>query len=135
MAKKGVSFKNLNQFNVDIQKFKDLTAEKHRLLLKKVAFQLLSLIVEKNPVKTGRSQNNWQVAVDKGTGTAALEIEGTKKIIQPDALAALDDIEAYSTVILYNNVEYIVALEKGSSTQAPAGMVAVSIEEVQAQFA
>ena len=49
-------------------------------------------------------------------------------------MAALGKIEAFSTIILYNNVEYIVALEEGSSGQAPAGMVAVSIEEVNAQF-
>ena len=132
MARKGISFKNLNEFKVDLSHYKELTEKQHAVLLKKVAFQLLSLIVEKNPVDTGRSQNNWQVAVDEAAGTAT--VDGTSTGINAKALSALNDIKAFSTVTLYNNVEYIVALEQGSSRQAPAGMVAVSIVEVQAQF-
>jgi hypothetical protein len=34
------------------------------------------------------------------------------------------------TVFIYNNVEYILALEFGSSKQAPAGMFRISFEEI-----
>ncbi|MCP4377725.1 MAG: hypothetical protein GY794_16305 [bacterium] len=129
-----IEIKNVVEFSLDLTKFKDLAAEQHKALLKKVAFQLLELIVTKNPVKTGRSQNNWQVAVDSAAGDTVIDGIRTPQAIVEDGLSQLADVEAFSVIILYNNVEYIAALEDGSSTQAPEGMVAISIVEVEEQF-
>ena len=78
MAK--IKLKNLNKFKVDLKKFEGLTEEKHKDLLTKVAFQLLGLIVEKNPVATGRCQNNRQVAVDESAGTATIDGSGYRRL-------------------------------------------------------
>lgn len=129
-----VRFRNGSQFKLDLKRFDDLTLKQHSQLLRKVAFQLLGLIVQKNPVKTGRSQNNWQVAVDTSAGDAVIAGRRSEAAIQADGLAELAKVKPFSTVILFNNVEYIVFLEEGSSTQAPQGMVAISILEVEAQF-
>ncbi len=129
-----VKFKNKARFTVNLSKFKDLVAEQHAILLRKVAFQLLGLIVEKTPVKTGRAQNNWQVAVDTSAGDAVIEGKRSSGAVQADGLSKLATVKAFSTILLYNNVEYIVFLEEGSSTQAPRGMVQISILEVEAQF-
>lgn len=126
-------FKNGAQFRLDLKRFDALTLEQHAQLIKKVAFQLLALIVQKNPVKTGRSQNNWQVAVDTAAGNASID-GGSVGAVESAGLAELANVKPFSTVILYNNVEYIVFLEDGSSTQAPQGMVQISIIEVESQF-
>jgi len=126
-----VRFKNGRKFRLDLRKFAELTEEQHAALLKKIAFQLLGLIVSKTPVDTGRAQNNWQVAVDAAAGTA--QVSGGGNVFS-GALSALAKVKAFSTIILYNNVEYIVFLEHGTSKQAPRGMVSVSIQEVESQF-
>jgi len=126
-------FKNGAEFKLDLKRFENLTLEQHAQLIKKVAFQLLALIVQKNPVKTGRSQNNWQVAVDTAAGNASID-GGSVSAVESAGLVELANVKPFSTVILYNNVEYIVFLEDGSSTQAPQGMVQLSIIEVESQF-
>ena len=132
MAK--VKFKNKAQFTVNLKRFDKLTAKQHGLLLQKVAFQLLDLIVSKNPVLTGRSQNNWQVAVDTKAGDTIIEGDRSEGAIVADGLSDLAAVKPFSQILLYNNVEYIVALEEGSSDRAPEGMVAISILEVENQF-
>jgi len=129
-----IKFRNGAKFKLDLRRFDDLTLEQHAQLLRKVAFQLLGLIVAKNPVDTGRSQNNWQVAVDTSAGDA--EINGIRSAgaVEADGLAELASVKPFSTIILYNNVDYIVFLEEGSSTQAPQGFVQISIVEVESQF-
>jgi hypothetical protein len=141
-----IKFKNLDQFKVQLRNFDKLTKEQTAALIKKVAFQVLKGVVEKTPVDTGRARGNWQVAVDTGAGTAAIGrtdqsgdaeanlTEGTSVAIG-DGFAALTRVGPFSTVVIFNNVEYIVALEHGhSQRQAPRGMVALTIAEVQSQF-
>jgi len=130
----GLRFKNQARFSVDLRKFDDLTKEQAAALLRKVAFQLLGLIVTKTPVDTGRAQNNWQVSVDTGSREAVIAGKRSKAEIEAEALSALAFVKPFSTVLLYNNVEYIVFLEEGSSGQAPRGMVQISIQEVENQF-
>lgn len=141
-----IKFKNLDQFKIDLTRFQNLTNEQHVALLKKVAFQVLTGVVEKTPVDTGRARGNWQVAVNTGAGTAEIErldpsgdaeasLTAGTSVALGDGFAALSDVEPFSTVVIYNNVEYIVALEHGhSQRQAPQGMVGLTIAEVEAQF-
>lgn len=132
MAK--IKFRDKARFNLDLKRFNDLTEKQHAQLLKKVSFQLLKLIVQKNPVKTGRSQNNWQVAVDTAAGDAIIDGVRSQGVVIDSGFSALASVKPFSTVVLYNNVQYIIALEDGSSTQAPQGMVQISILEVENQF-
>jgi len=126
-------FNNKNQFFVGLDRFKDATEQDHANLIRKVAFQLLDLIVRKTPVDTGRARGNWQVAVDTEAGEATVD-GGPAGAVTAIGLSKLASVKAFSTVVIYNNVEYIVFLEEGSSTQAPQGMVQISIAEVESQF-
>lgn len=141
-----IKFKNLDSFYLDLRKFSDLTETQHVQLLKKVALELLTRIVEKTPVDTGRARGNWQVAVNTGAGSADISridksgeaeaslSQGTSVSIDA-GYSALADLKPFSTIVIFNNVEYIVALEHGhSQRQAPQGMVALSIAEVESQF-
>jgi hypothetical protein len=141
-----VRFTNLDQFKVKLKDFETLTEQEQIKLLKKVAFQVLTGVVEKTPVDTGRARGNWQVSITAGAGNATItrlddsgEAEahlppGTSSAIDA-GLAVLAGVKPFSTIVIYNNVEYIVALEHGhSKRQAPQGMVAVTIAEVESQF-
>jgi hypothetical protein len=128
MARAG--FTNLKQFKVQLKQFEKLTEAEAVKLLKKVALQVLTGVVEKTPVDTGRARANWQVSIGSaGDGEAA---QGADPISA--GLAKLSQVKPFSTVVVYNNVEYIVALENGHSTQAPQGMVKLTIAEVESQF-
>ena len=51
--------------------------------------------------------------------------------IRAAAETNLASLGPFATVFLYNNADYISFLESGSSAQAPNGMVAVSVAEVE----
>ena len=130
-----VKFKNLPRFKLELDQFKGFTEKQLSQLLRKIAFQTLSGIVEKNPVDTGRSRANWQVSVNQQPGDQELDISGTDAGATLAAgIATLGNVPSFSVIYIYNNVEYIVYLEQGSSAQAPAGMVRVTIAEVESQF-
>lgn len=104
------------------------------LVQQKVALQLLTGVVNMTPVLTGRARGNWQVTIGAPT-TAA--VERTDKDGGPtisEGSATIQSITTLGTIYLTNNLPYIVELEKGSSKQAPQGMVQVTLDRVSSQF-
>ena len=99
-------------------------------MLRKVAFDLLARVIKKNPVDTGRSRAAWtpylahygQPYPRTGTGfgegfrlgTFAEKFRRNRKF-----------------VAVTNAVRYILALEFGHSSQAPGGMLRVSMKEMR----
>lgn len=87
----------------------------------------------------GRSRGNWQISVGKPGNSSVVDFD--QSVSHEDPVGAAQEAEAFSnaakakfgqTIWIYNNVRYIKRLEDGWSTQAPIGMVAVSIAEIQA---
>lgn len=90
----------------------------------------------------GRSRGNWQMSVGIVGETSLLDFD--QDVNKGDAVSATQEIEAfnalskakpYQTIWIFNNVRYIKRLEDGWSTQAPAGMVSLSVAEIQAGLA
>ncbi len=125
------------EFSRAVLKFKtELLPGQYILFQKKIAFQLLTGVVLKTPVDTGRARGNWQVGIDeipsgeldtKDLSGAGAEVTGS------EALAGLIP-GAYQIVYVANNLVYIVPLENGHSGQAPQGMLALTIAEIETQF-
>jgi hypothetical protein len=89
-------------------------------------------IVFKTPVDTGRARGNWQASIDSPLHEiAAGEDKNGGKTINKAArvIAGMKPLHAF---FLSNNLPYIEALENGHSKQAPAGMVGVTIAEIEA---
>lgn len=107
-----------------------------------IALEVFRRIILKTPVKTGRARNGWvctigapAVAMAKGedwfqgqevgnydkSGRAAIE-EAANQIMGWDS----ERVAVYLT----NNLPYIQRLENGWSGQAPRGMVALTLAEV-----
>ncbi len=126
---------SLEVFLKDLQRFADVTVPKAaERFVRKVATAVLEGVVERTPVRIGRAKGNWQVTVG-GPSTAPTDhidpigddtVERGKVII--DNAPVLK-----SPIYITNNVEYIDALEHGSSSQAPAGMMQVTVDEVKAK--
>jgi hypothetical protein len=113
---------------------------------KLAALQVLTGIVKKNPVGNptkwkggrasapkgyvgGRSRANWQVQFQS---TNSKEIDSTKDHAVETGSAEIQGINVpFDVIWIFNNVPYIIPLERGHSKQAPTGMVGLTLLEVQ----
>ena len=90
--------------------------------LKEVAFALLGMVMPRTPVDTGRARAGWYPAARRlgmaagggGEGSIELKLSGSIQYIE-----------------ISNRVHYIVYLEYGHSKQAPAGMLRISMHELE----
>lgn len=121
----------------DLDKFSKQVGIDYHTLLKRVAFDTFGRIVMKTPVDTGRARVSWNITI--GTPDPSVAPEGQHPAMNRvsaeakagAALATLTERGVLDVPILIsNNLPYILELENGHSTQAPEGMVALSIEEV-----
>lgn len=124
----------LEAFNREIDAFAKKVAINVTALQKKIVLEALRRLVMKTPVDTGRARGNWQVTIAAPAEGQLQETDtiGTATILQ--GLEAIASLPAYEVVWISNNVDYIELLEHGHSKQAPAGMLAVTVEELRTMF-
>lgn len=84
---------------------------------KRSVVQAFTNVIQMTPVDTGAARNSWLLGQqnDGAIGETRLTINGQK----------IPDIGG--TLLLYSNLPYIEPLETGWSTQAPQGMVKVTV--------
>ena len=121
-------------FALDIERFAQKTDQRLDLIVRKVALEIFSRVVQMTPVDTGRARANWGVGVNTmPTGTTDATEDPT-----PDIESAVAAARAGDTIYLVNNLPYIGMLEYGGypegprtvggfSAQAPQGMVRVTL--------
>lgn len=100
-----------------------------------VALEALRRVVMKTPVRDGRARGSWQVAVSvRPTGEVdILDKDGGPTIAEGSREIA--QVGPNEVIFIASNLPYIERLEGGYSQQAPQGMVATTIAELQAFFA
>ena len=114
-------------------------AEKTKLsmntVVRKVAIDITSALIMRSPVKTGRFRGNWVL----GVGSLDTSTSDTSDKDGSEALARITGqiavVEAGGQVFITNSLPYALALERGHSKQAPAGMVAVTAVEMSRYLA
>jgi hypothetical protein len=130
-----IRLRNLRQFQRQLRDFGSrVPPEQAKLLQQRIGADLLSRIVFRTPVATGRARGNWQVALGSSSGS---EIDNNDKDGNPTigaGMVAIGSAPAFSVITIFNNVKYIRFLENGGSQKAPRGMVKISIEESRQQF-
>jgi len=146
-----LTFKNRKAFEIALDEFVEDTVPDLQLKLqKKIAIDLLARIIEKTPVGNpdlwaesslpppkgyvgGRARANWQIDT-RTPGNSELDaIDPDGNVTTTIGLSKLAKAKAGGTIWIYNNLRYITRLEDGwSYKQAPLGMVAVSLAEIQA---
>ena len=102
-----------------------------QLLKAWAVFELWTKITLRTPVRTGRARASWNIGVGEPDGTVPAESEQVPFPLAPP----LQDMPIGVPVYVTSNLSYIRALEEGHSKQAPAGMVRLSLIEVQAALA
>lgn len=98
---------------------------------RKIAFQLLRDLIRATPRDTGRAQNAWSLTAGEPSDYVPPE-DGSYPTPDPgNMIVALRDDEPFGVIWIVNNVVYIVALDEGSSTQAPAGMTIIALANLR----
>jgi hypothetical protein len=128
------------QFNAFLKRFsKSLSEPQAAAALLKIAFDATTLIAKKTPVDTGRARAAWYPALN-----AISRKTGIPNSLRPSGKAQGEGYAKGSvsmklrglkkTVVIKNAVEYIRSLEFGWSTQAPHGMVRVTLGIISRQM-
>lgn len=100
----------------------------------RIALLVLRKVILKNPVDTGRSRAGWSAA-GKLLGVPVPRPVPSDLTPTEKGTATLDSAGNFQASIkLTNGVEYSVNLERGTSTQAPFGMVRISMREVESEL-
>jgi hypothetical protein len=136
----------MSTFKLDVSKFIDKTSKTVDAEVRKICLDLLTGIVLKTPVDTGRARANWFTSIGSpSSSTINFTGDTGRGISAPNRSAAsAEAISRGSSVIakatgnvlwITNNLPYIYRLEfEGWSRQAPAGMVRVTVNDIARQL-
>jgi hypothetical protein len=125
------------ELEIDAYLHRDIP-EQVQLLQRVLATAGLNSLVLHTPVRTGRARGAWITTVNSLSFEAPENLgnAGAVAALAINAgLAAIHGAPPFSSIIIQNNVEYIEELEDGSSTQAPQGMLAVTVAEIERMVA
>ncbi len=132
---------SLFEFEADLTKFAAKIDVDLSVVVKKIVFDLFTKIVLRTPVDTGRARASWGIEagqpgtdfVTEGSHLGRDQATDVAKA-QLSKLGLTPKEAAYQVWWIYNNLPYVESLEYGHSKQAPAGMVRVSLAEVEAEI-
>lgn len=122
----------MGPFELKLADFAKKAGDRADLALREVAFEVMSRLVVRSPVDTGRFRQNWHLSVDQvevREVVAVDQVDKSGRTTIEGMMAALPPVLVNSRIYIQNNLPYGPALERGSSTQAPAGMVGLTILE------
>lgn len=117
---------DFRSFSVALDAFARKVGLSAQTVQKRVAFDLYGRIIRKTPVDTGRARASWTISANKAD--RSVQPAGRASYAPPPI--TIPAITPGQALVISNNLPYIVKLENGHSKQSPAGMVAVSIAEV-----
>lgn len=123
------------QFALSLDRLaEELTDDLMQQVTQKLAIQALSGVVLKSPVDTGRFRGNWNVSVDVADRSIsdATDQDGQATIAKGQGI--ITAVPPYRVIWLANNLPYARRLETGWSNQAPAGVVALTLAELESQL-
>lgn len=96
-----------------------------------LGLRVLSGVVLRTPVDTGRARGNWQTTVGHpGPGQEIMTEDKGGGTVLSQGASSIAEQKGYQPIYLENNVPYIDRLEDGYSKQAPNGMVLLTLTEL-----
>lgn len=112
-------------------------------VVERITLDLWNKITLRTPVDTGAARRSWQLGIGEpdtsvpessGKGEGAYKNDSTPPTSPKADFPTDAEIDGTKTVYITSSLGYIQRLEEGSSKQAAAGMVQISIAEVQAEI-
>lgn len=118
-------------FTADLSKYAAKVKSDIGTAKRAIVYEVFKQVVKKTPVDTGRAKANWFVSdnapsllVDQRKDRSALGNIGKYTAQELEKITIELGID-----FLTNNLPYIEVLERGSSRQAPAGMVRTTLSQ------
>lgn len=121
----------MSTYGKDIRAFATrATTDQSSKVTRAIGLRVLTGVVLRTPVDTGRARANWQADVGSGkNGEVDAEDKGGAGTIAAGA-GVIGKQKGFEPLALTNNLPYIGDLEDGSSKQAPSGMVAETLADM-----
>jgi hypothetical protein len=121
----------MSGFGAQVRAWTEETKGKMDQAVRKIALDMFSEVISMSPVDTGRFRGNWQPAIGSApSGTLeAIDPQGTIVIAKVQGM--IGDVKAGDVIYMVNNLPYARRLEEGHSSQAPVGMVALTVQRFQ----
>lgn len=126
---------DLRGFSARIKVIGKMVAVNADKAVRATALAVDTLVVNATPVDTGAARVNWQPSINEpmtGVLPAPIDADGAAN----EAIAAMQDVakkyngdKGSRSIYIANNLPYIKELDRGSSTQAPAGFVAMAVRQ------
>lgn len=117
-------------FASDLKKFALNTGTRMDQVVRKVCIDLTSDLVRLTPVDTGLARSSWFFGTFRKTDVGTDRVKsGSPSVVRSAEFAA--NLKAGGEFFITNNVPYIMALEYGSSRQAPGGMARRTVDNWQ----
>jgi len=120
-------------WTIDPRKFGFETEEDHRRLCIGIAFEINTRLALGTPVDTGRAQINWLPTIEAPANGEVAGIKEKNVAVGNTvhrANAEFEKAPMFPNLYITNNVEYIIDLDMGTSTQAPHGIVNIAVQAV-----
>jgi hypothetical protein len=119
-------------FTLDINKFIEKTQANSNLVVRRTVIGILSKVVMKSPVDTGRFRANWQVGLNSAKSGSSESVDKSGSATIASGSKAIPAEAAGNAFYITNNLPYAQALEDGHSIQSPPGnMVAGTVAEFE----
>lgn len=121
--------RQVDKFKADLNKIAELFNTTVGVVRRRVGLLIFTGVVKKSPVDTGRFRASWHIT--EGHIDTSVNPEG--KYGSP-SIPGQSKHDNFSVTWITNNLPYAVPLEEGHSSQAPHGMVRVTLAEVEARL-
>lgn len=95
-----------------------------------IATEGLARVTEKSPVDVGTFQNNWLVSIGSPSDETTMTL-GAFAALSASAIASYATADGFPMIYLQNNLPYALRLENGWSRQAPSGVLAMTVAELE----
>ncbi len=116
-------------FSVDLLKYAQKTKASMGEAKQAVVMSLFSAVIKSTPVDEGRAKANWFIT--ENTPSSEMDTRTDKSRLGNLGMHSQRELEGvtgnFTLDIMTNNLPYIIPLERGHSTQAPVGMVALNV--------
>jgi hypothetical protein len=135
----------VSNFALDVSKWVEKVKGREDTVVRKISLDMFSRVVMRSPVGQpklwkhpappgyvgGRFRNNWYVSIDTPSNESNSKPDASGEGSLGRIRGSLTEIHAGMRIFLTNNLPYAWRLETGWSTQAPSGMVGITVTEFQ----
>ncbi len=122
---------DLSKFDAAVKRFTTREIpERVQQMTQRIALEALSGVVYLTPVHSGLARGNWQVSSNQPITVAVAREDKDGSATIGAGSTVIAGAKPYEVIHIVNNLAYIRELEDGSSTKAPNGMVAVTVNRI-----